>query len=142
MAGGEEPKFRLQKRTRAGRNLVAVPPPANGAGAFSHEPRLWVNSKGDGGDFTAISISYVHNALVANASLRFSEKVNSTLKESTSYTSLMWSGERSGPSAPPSYLLRFFPVSRYFARTCPAVWSAEAWMLTALCPQNVHGARF
>ena len=91
---------------------MAVPPPANGAGAFSHEPRLWVNSKGDGGDFTAISISYVHNALVANASLRFSEKVNSTLKESTSYTSLMWSGERSGPSTPllPPAILLSFPV--------------------------------
>ena len=39
----------------------------------------------------------------------------------------------------PSYLLRFFPVSQYFARTCPADLSAEAWMLTALCPRNVYG---
>ena len=79
-----------------GRNLVQVPPPADGSGAFAHEPRMWVNTKGDGTDFTAISISYVHNALVENATLKFSPKVNSTLTESTSYTALMWTGKRSG----------------------------------------------
>ena len=57
---------------------------------------MWVNTKGDGTDFTAISISYVHNALVENATLKFSPKVNSTLTESTSYTALMWTGKRSG----------------------------------------------
>ena len=42
--------------------------------------------KGDGVDWTAISISYVHNALVANETLRFSAKVNGSLgrEESTS----------------------------------------------------------
>lgn len=57
---------------------------------------MWVNTKGDGADFTAISISYVHNALMANSTMHFSEKVNSTAVESTSYTALMWTGERSG----------------------------------------------
>ena len=79
-----------------GRNLAHVPPPANGAGAFTHEPRMWLNKNGDGEDWAAISISYVHNALVANDTLRFSAKVNSSLTESTSYTALMWTGARSG----------------------------------------------
>lgn len=50
-----------------GQNLLAVPPAANGAGAFSHEPRLWINEKGDGEDFNAYSVSYIHN-LLENAS--------------------------------------------------------------------------
>jgi hypothetical protein len=79
-----------------GRNLVAVPPSANGEGKFAHEPRMWVNKKGDGVDWTAISISYVHNALIANATLKFSEKVNTTAVESQSYTALIWTGDRSG----------------------------------------------
>ena len=79
-----------------GRNLVAVPPPANGEGAFAHEPKMWVNQKGDGVDWTAISISYVHNALIANETLKFSAKVNTTAVESQSYTALMWTGDRSG----------------------------------------------
>ena len=39
-------------------------------------------------------------------------------------------------TTPPTYLLRFFPVSQYFARTCPAVWSAEAWMLLHFARQS------
>ena len=57
---------------------------------------MWINTKGDGVNFTAISISYVHNALIDNSTLRFTAKVNSTSVESTSYTALMWTGERSG----------------------------------------------
>ena len=45
---------------------------------------------------TLIWIRYVHNALVENSTLRFSAKVNSTLTESTSYTALIWTGDRSG----------------------------------------------
>ena len=47
----------------------------------------------------------------------------------------MGAGQRSPARHHPSYL------SQYFARTSPAVWSAEAWMLTARCLQNVHGGR-
>lgn len=79
-----------------GRNLAAVPPSANGEGQFAHEPRMWVNQKGDGVDWTAISISYVHNALVANDTLKFTPDVNTTATESQSYTALMWTGDRSG----------------------------------------------
>ena len=57
---------------------------------------MWVNQKGDAEDFTAISISYVHNMLEQNASRKFTPQVNSTRSESQSYTSLMWTGERSG----------------------------------------------
>lgn len=77
-----------------GRNLLQVQ--KNGAGAFSHEPRLWLNEKGDGVDFTAFSISYVHNLLETNATRHFTSLVNSTETQSTSYTSLMWAGERTG----------------------------------------------
>lgn len=79
-----------------GRNLVEVPPRANGAGQFAHEPRMWINQKGDGVDWTAISISYIHNALIMNETLKFSAKVNTTAVESQSYTALMWTGNRSG----------------------------------------------
>ena len=57
---------------------------------------MWVNQKGDGIDWTAISISYVHNALVANDTLQFRPEVNTTATESQSYTALMWTGDRSG----------------------------------------------
>ena len=41
---------------------------------------------------------YVHNALVADNTVhvKFTHKVNSTARESTSYTALIWTGERSG----------------------------------------------
>ena len=64
----------------------------------------------------AHSVSYVHNALEPNATLRFAANINRTgARESTSYTSLVATGPRAGyvvysrllPSPSISFALRF-----------------------------------
>ena len=63
----------------------------------SRDIRLWLNAAGDGAAWEAHSISYLHNRLEPNASLHFDGKINaSTARESTSYTSLVATGARSG----------------------------------------------
>ena len=58
---------------------------------------LWHNAAGDAATWEAHSISFVHNQLEPNASLHFDARLNaSSLRESTSYTSLIATGERSG----------------------------------------------
>ena len=59
--------------------------------------RLWHNAKGDADEWVAYSVTYWHNQLERNASLHFDNKVNaSSLRESTSYTSLIATGATSG----------------------------------------------
>lgn len=58
---------------------------------------LWHNAAGDAAIWEAHSISFLHNQLEPNATLHFDAKLNaSLLRESTSYTSLIATGERSG----------------------------------------------
>ena len=58
---------------------------------------LWHNAAGDATMWEAHSISFLHNQLEPNATLHFDAKLNaSSLRESTSYTSLVATGERSG----------------------------------------------
>ena len=62
---------------------------------------LWHNAAGDAATWEAHSISFVHNQLEPNASLHFDARLNasanaSSPRESTSYTSLVATGERSG----------------------------------------------
>ena len=48
-------------------------------------------------DPAAISISFVHNALIDNNTLRFNEKVDQQyIRGASSYAALMWTAERSG----------------------------------------------
>jgi len=61
-------------------------------GGGGWEPRLWINAAGDAGDFGQFySVSFWHNALVKNASWRFTPGVNSSQspRESQAYTSLL-----------------------------------------------------
>jgi hypothetical protein len=64
---------------------------APGGGGGGWEPRLWLNAAGDARDFEFYSVSYWHNALVKNASWRFTPAVNSSQspRESQAYTSLL-----------------------------------------------------
>eukprot|EP00729_Bicosta_minor_P006105 gene6105-11830_t len=82
----------------------------------NHENYLWVNAAGDGADWEAISISYVHNMLEKNATLKFGPSVNNSgARISTSYTSLVATGAHSGyvvysrllPSPSVAFALRF-----------------------------------
>ena len=86
----------------------------------NHENMLWVNAAGDGVAWEAISVSYVHNALEPNGTLHFGASVNnSNARISTSYTSLVATGSRSGyivysrllPSPSVAFALRFTLVS-------------------------------
>ena len=63
----------------------------------NHENYLWVNTEGDGRDWEAVSISYVHNKLEPNTTLHFGASVNnSNARISTSYTSIVATGPSSG----------------------------------------------
>ena len=82
----------------------------------NHENYLWVNTLGDGQAWEAISISYIHNALEPNSSFHFGPSVNNSgARISTSYTSLVETGPRSGyvvysrllPSPSVAFALRF-----------------------------------
>ena len=82
----------------------------------NHDNYVWINGAGDAGDWEAHSVSFVHNALETNATLRFAADLNhTTARESTSYTSLVATGSRSGyvvysrllPSPSISFALRF-----------------------------------
>jgi hypothetical protein len=82
----------------------------------NHENYLWVNAAGDGVAWEAISISYVHNTLEPNSTLKFGASVNeSNARVSTSYTSLVKTGARRGfvvysrllPSPSAAFALRF-----------------------------------
>ena len=82
----------------------------------NHENYLWVNALGDGQAWEAISISYIHDALEPDSSLHFGTSVNNSgARISTSYTSLVATGPRSGyvvysrllPSPSVAFALRF-----------------------------------
>ena len=82
----------------------------------NHENYLWYNAAGDGAAWEAISVSYVHNQLETNSTLRFDASVNeSNARISTSYTSLVKTGPRAGyvvysrllPSPSAAFALRF-----------------------------------
>ena len=82
----------------------------------NHENMLWVNAAGDGAAWEAVSISYVHNALEPDGTLHFGPSVNnSNARISTSYTSLVATGPRTGyvvysrllPSPSAAFALRF-----------------------------------
>lgn len=82
----------------------------------NHENYLWVNAAGDGVAWETISISYVHNTLEPNSTLHFGASVNNSgARISTSYTSLLATGPRTGyvvytrlqPSPSVAFALRF-----------------------------------
>jgi hypothetical protein len=63
----------------------------------NHENYLWVDSKGDGVAWEAISVSYIHNMKEPNSTLHFGASVNNSgARVSTSYTSIVATGPRSG----------------------------------------------
>lgn len=58
---------------------------------------VWLNAAGDGKAWSAHSVSYWHNVMQTNASLRFPPSVNASASRiSTSYTSLVATGAASG----------------------------------------------
>jgi hypothetical protein len=66
-------------------------------GPKSRDIVLWVNEAGDGEDWIPHSISYWHNILEPDTSLHFTPSINtSSVRQSTSYTSLMRTGDDSG----------------------------------------------
>lgn len=86
--------------------LLALPGAAGGGAvvlsggrlnAKNHDIYVWINAAGDGVDWEAHSISYLHNTLQTNGTLKFSRDLNNTgARESTSYTSLVGTSDASG----------------------------------------------
>ncbi len=103
------------------------PPDADDGG---WDPRMWVNAAGDAGDFGPfLSISYWHNALVGNASWRFTPEVNASHspRQSQAYTSLVALDGGAPPSARTrrlaiTYNVGLPPNSRLFLMPFTLTW--------------------
>lgn len=66
-------------------------------GPTNRDVRVWLDATGEGETWSSYSITYWHNKLVTNSSLKFTSAVNTTAaRESTSYTSLVRTGDQQG----------------------------------------------